>query len=52
MIALLIFGALLGTFTTTQLQYDACKKQDFKTDACNFTRELEERFGSGNSQNG
>ena len=52
MIGLIIFGLLLGGFTTNQLAYDACKKQNFETEACKFHREMEQRFGSGRTRNG
>lgn len=38
MIALLVFGILLGSFTTTQLTYDACKKDSFKGEACKVAK--------------
>lgn len=38
MFILIGFGILIGAFTTTQLTYDACKKDNFKGNACEVAK--------------
>lgn len=40
MLIAIIFGVFLGSSIQMQNQYDVCKKMDFKTEACSYSKKL------------